>query len=595
MKTNFFLYTIVLILFLNGRVISQTWVSLGGGVQGPAVHAIEQYNGQIIAGGNFDQAGNVNGTRFIAKWNGSVWSTVGPPSYFTGPVYALTMHNNELIAGGNFNPGSLFKIASWNGTAWLPLGSGSTDGIIYALFSWRDTLYAGGAFTRIGGVYADNIAKWDGTVWSPLGSGTNGNVLAITADGFTGKIVAGGSFNQAGGINNVNNVAEWNGTLWSAMGSGLDGVVNTLESLPWGVLAGGGFNHHICVWAGGSSWGPFGGGIDTGNVFTISAKLYQPNDPALILVGGTFRLPPFSSYNNIGSYIGGGWNYIGTFDNYVYKIFEASPYDIYAAGNFITSGGNTVNKIARLNTHIQMFQRVNLRKPIYDYGVTFDTMPGFGDKSLSFQVEDVNISIDTVQHTNNSDLVFILKHNGISDTLIYNAGGTGDNFICTYLNDSAFTPIQNGTAPFTGEFRPHRPLSQFNGVTAAGSWVLEIHDRATGNTGMFNAWSITIQLRDVIGIQQINTDIPKKFTLSQNYPNPFNPMTKIKFNVPKSSNVNITVFDVLGRHITTLVNEKLNAGSYETEWNANNMPGGVYFYKIETESYSETKKMVLVK
>jgi hypothetical protein len=98
-----------------------------------------------------------------------------------------------------------------------------------------------------------------------------------------------------------------------------------------------------------------------------------------------------------------------------------------------------------------------------------------------------------------------------------------------------------------------------------------------------------------IGILQISSEIPKEFSLSQNYPNPFNPMTKIKFSVPNSSNVNITVFDVLGRHITTLVNEKLNAGTYETEWNANSMPGGVYFYRIETEDFSETKKMILVK
>ena len=98
-----------------------------------------------------------------------------------------------------------------------------------------------------------------------------------------------------------------------------------------------------------------------------------------------------------------------------------------------------------------------------------------------------------------------------------------------------------------------------------------------------------------IGIQQISSEVPNAFSLSQNYPNPFNPMTKIKFEIHKASNVNITVFDVLGRHITTLVNEKLGSGTYETDWNGNNLPGGVYFYRIETEDFSETKKMVLVK
>lgn len=98
-----------------------------------------------------------------------------------------------------------------------------------------------------------------------------------------------------------------------------------------------------------------------------------------------------------------------------------------------------------------------------------------------------------------------------------------------------------------------------------------------------------------IGIQQISNEIPNNYLFSQNYPNPFNPMTKIKFSIPKSSNVNVTVFDVLGRHIATLVNEKLKAGTYETQWNAINIPGGAYFYRIEADDFTETKKIILVK
>ncbi len=117
-------------------------------------------------------------------------------------------------------------------------------------------------------------------------------------------------------------------------------------------------------------------------------------------------------------------------------------------------------------------------------------------------------------------------------------------------------------------------------------------------TGLFNNSSDGAKIYKMtapIGIGQVSNEVPEGFSLSQNYPNPFNPMTKIKFNLSKASNVSVTVFDVLGRHITTLVNEKLGAGTYETEWNANNMPGGVYFYRIEAEDFSETRKMILVK
>lgn len=97
------------------------------------------------------------------------------------------------------------------------------------------------------------------------------------------------------------------------------------------------------------------------------------------------------------------------------------------------------------------------------------------------------------------------------------------------------------------------------------------------------------------GINAINTDIPSKYFLSQNYPNPFNPVTNIKFDIPQRSNVEISIFDILGKEISVLVNEELNPGTFEVNWDASNFPSGVYFYKIETEDFSESRKMVLLK
>jgi len=97
------------------------------------------------------------------------------------------------------------------------------------------------------------------------------------------------------------------------------------------------------------------------------------------------------------------------------------------------------------------------------------------------------------------------------------------------------------------------------------------------------------------GINPINTDIPTIFKLNQNYPNPFNPITKIRFQIPKSGVVNLEIYDALGRNISTLVNENLKPGVYEAEWNANNQPSGIYFYRIMTPDFSDVKKMVLIK
>ena len=89
--------------------------------------------------------------------------------------------------------------------------------------------------------------------------------------------------------------------------------------------------------------------------------------------------------------------------------------------------------------------------------------------------------------------------------------------------------------------------------------------------------------------------IPKVFLLSQNYPNPFNPSTKIKYSVNAETFICLKVFDVLGREVTVLVKEQQKPGNYHVEWNAKNLPSGVYFYQLKAGKFAETKKMVLMK
>lgn len=99
-----------------------------------------------------------------------------------------------------------------------------------------------------------------------------------------------------------------------------------------------------------------------------------------------------------------------------------------------------------------------------------------------------------------------------------------------------------------------------------------------------------------IGINiQLSTNVPKDYALYQNYPNPFNPSTIIKYDVPKTSNVRIIVYDELGKEVETLVDMELQAGTYEVIWEAGNYSSGVYFYRIITERYVHTNKMVLMK
>ena len=113
-------------------------------------------------------------------------------------------------------------------------------------------------------------------------------------------------------------------------------------------------------------------------------------------------------------------------------------------------------------------------------------------------------------------------------------------------------------------------------------------------------------ISEIVGVQNISTEVPSVYSLSQNYPNPFNPTTKIRFYIPRWRGeggwTTLRVYDVMGREVQTLVNETLQAGTYEATFNIESATehrrtfgNGVYFYKLTTDGFTETKKMTLIK
>jgi hypothetical protein len=98
-----------------------------------------------------------------------------------------------------------------------------------------------------------------------------------------------------------------------------------------------------------------------------------------------------------------------------------------------------------------------------------------------------------------------------------------------------------------------------------------------------------------IGVNNNNSIIPDKYSLSQNYPNPFNSMTNVKWQMINECEAKIVIFDLLGKEVITLVNEKLKPGTYQVLFDASQLPSGIYFYKLTADNFSEIKKMVLLK
>jgi len=185
---------------------------------------------------------------------------------------------------------------------------------------------------------------------------------------------------------------------------------------------------------------------------------------------------------------------------------------------------------------------------------------------------------------------------------VYLSTDNGTNWVRTSLNTPWVNSLAlNGNNLFAGTNGNGVYVSNDNGT----SWT-----QRNEGLGNVTVWSLGIlnnyifagvfggvyrrPLGELTSIQQIS-NLPKQFSLSQNYPNPFNPTTKIKFATPKSSFVRLVVYDAVGRELATMVNEQLNAGTYEAEWSVDKFSNGIYYYKLTSGNYSETKKMIIVK
>lgn len=199
----------------------------------------------------------------------------------------------------------------------------------------------------------------------------------------------------------------------------------------------------------------------------------------------------------------------------------------------------------------------------------------------------------SVQQPSISGIIAKLRApNGQERSLVSINGGQG-NGILTFFKDGT-TPLSTFNAPWSYLAAPYQAFNLFGLSSPQGNWVLSVQNTAGQPEGKLLGWGIRIN-NSVTGVQPVSGNVPEKFILEQNYPNPFNPVTSIKFSVPNEADVKLTVYDLLGKEVILLVNERLSAGNYKVEMDGSGLSSGTYFYKLETNGYSSIKKMVLIK
>ena len=162
------------------------------------------------------------------------------------------------------------------------------------------------------------------------------------------------------------------------------------------------------------------------------------------------------------------------------------------------------------------------------------------------------------------------------------------------ISFSSYLPRQNTNIYLLGYPYP------LNYTIISNTLYIDIPLELQNNPPCRHAWVFKFVNKNSVLINTNISEVPGKFAVYQNYPNPFNPITKIKFDVPYLLNtseqkIQIKLYDILGKYIKTLVNENLKAGVYEVTFSGKDLPSGTYFYKLEANDFSETKKMLLVK
>jgi hypothetical protein len=516
-----------------------TWYNFSTGVDVYPVWTVDVSNGgDIYIGGTFTVAGG-NTVNYISKWNGSNWTALG--SGTNGAVYAIAISGTDVYVGGSFSsPGT--NIAKWNGSSWYALGS-DINGTVKAIAISGSDVYVGGRFYKLK-TNIKNIAKWNGSSWSAIGSGvgdqSSTSVFALAISG--NNVYAGGDFTSPG-----NRIAKWNGSSWSALGSGTNGTVYAIAISGTDVYVGGSFTtagsvsaNRIAKWnATTNSWSALGDGVGG----TVRAIAISGSD---VYVGGDFTTAGGNTANYIAKWNGSSWTTLVDGSStgvgssvYALKVDSAAN-RMVVGGAFTTAGLISANRIASFTDSDNPF-------PVE---LTSFTATAIGNH--------VNLHWTTASEFNNYGFYIERKINDEDWQELTFIEGCGNSQVTKeyYYQDKIET-----------------------------SGIIKYRLKQVDLDGGYKYSSIV----------EVEMNMPIKYSLSQNYPNPFNPETTINYSIPKASDVKIVIYDVMGKEVTTLINENKNAGNHFVIFNASNLTSGVYFYKIETADYMDVKKMVLIK
>ncbi|MDD5361405.1 MAG: T9SS type A sorting domain-containing protein [Ignavibacteria bacterium] len=364
------------------------------------------------------------------------------------------------------------------------------------------------------------------------------------------------------------------------------------------------------------------------NIFAqpgTTSGIFKSTDYGMNWSSLTFSATVMKSYNNdiyASTYMmmgyGGGvyrstnegvnWTLIG-FNNHSVSALEVTSTNIfvYTDTGFYRSNniGASWTKIPLVDNNIRSITSSGLNIYAGSLGVIYrSTNNGVNWSSFNNGLPS-NIRFNLITISGSNMFVAGLNSSATPDSGVYKSSDNGQSWINVGLRDKRVTALfTSGYNLFAGTdlggvylstnagltwLQKNQGLTS-NDVTAIYVFGDYIFAGGGGTPGIWRRF-----LLDIISVKNISSEIPEKYSLSQNFPNPFNPSTTIKYQITKNETVSLKVFDILGIEVATLVNEKQSPGTYQVNWSAGNLSSGIYFYRLRAGSFTDTKRMTLVK
>jgi photosystem II stability/assembly factor-like uncharacterized protein len=522
------------------------WITVNSGLTTATVQTLAVSGNNIFAGTSEDEV-------YLSTNNGANWTSI-----CNGLIYYMSGIKSFLVDGSNLYAANFFGVylTTNNGSNWIRVSSGLNNEGVSSLSMKDNFLYAG-----TGGVYCSPKSEIN---WTPLNK-------SITI-GKMGAMVISGSNLLAGG---------WDGNI----------CLSTNEGAEWTTVNSGvRYSMVTCMAASGS-------------------YVYAGTDSSGVLFSSDKGVNWKSINNGLPSkYI----QCLGIFNIGLYVSFYPDVYP--SIGNQIyrsTDNGDNWTRISYINFPWQANCFLVKDSILYvgnNDGIVYTTNNGGNWTELIPYTPNFYVAVESMVFKNDgiyiltgSNSVLKSTDNGKTWTSLLNnssavTGWTNiDSVFFVGGNNNVFLSTNNGTnwSGFgDGLENPPYGCGNINTLAASDSFIF-------AGTTQSGVWRRPLSEIMTSVKEPSMAELPKQFSLFQNYPNPFNPSTTINYSLPHSGIVKLTVYNAIGSKVATLVNEYKPAGNYSVHFNASSAAGGlasgIYFYRLESGTYTAAKKLILIK